>query len=456
MKNLTTKWVFICVLLGLLVSKSTVAIITSQQAEGIFNLAEQAFPQYFSPALTTQTFPPNWQYFRGSYNNNIYMGINTDNSVYVAGGAFGNAPVNVGTNQEVLALLQNSVNSGQNQAFTDDFFRVQWRSVFDPFADGIEALKLLVPLGWNLSGGRVWNIGARFGGVTRDISVNSPDALVGFEFYPSVPYTWQSNTGFLPPITSFYGVAGAYVLPRLSAAQYIEQRVVPNLPYNNVAILRFEDLPAVETALEMSIYQGSLADVARVRITFSSNGIDFEGEIHVWINYLEQNVGSVIGLLTNWTPERVFMMYAPVGQLDSAISMLYPMAVSEVTNPAWQQAVNSVEKLRQKGVQESLALTAQLSETIRQNSQETFDLISNNFRQQSALNDQLHESYQQYIRGVETYIDPVAGQIELPSGFAQVWSNSAAGEYILLNDSLFDPNTNANFIGSWELLMQQQ
>lgn len=114
MKNLTTKWVLICILLGLLVSKIAMAIVTSQQAEEIFNLAEQAFPQYFSPALTTQTFPPDWQYFRGSYNNNIYVGINANDSVYVVGGAFGNAPVNVGTNQEVLALLQNSVNSGQN------------------------------------------------------------------------------------------------------------------------------------------------------------------------------------------------------------------------------------------------------------------------------------------------------------------------------------------------------
>ena len=455
MKNITKKLALISILLGLLVSEIAMPIVSNQQAEEIFNLAEQVFPQHFSPASTTQTFPPDWQYYRGPYNNNIYTGINADNSVYVIGGTFGNSPINVGTNKEVLALLQNSVDNSLNQAPTNELFRVQWRSVFDPFANGKEALKLLVPIGWNLSGGMVWNIPSRFGGITRDISVNRPDALVGFEFYPSVPYTWQSNTSFLPPIDSFYGVAGAYVLPRLSAAQYIEQRVLPKLPYSNVATLRFENLPGVAASLQTSIYQGSLADAARARITFSSNGTDFEGEIHVWINYFEQNVGSVIGLLTNWTPERVFMMYAPVGQLDSAIPLLYPMAVSEVINPAWQKAIISVEELRQSGVQENLALTAQLSETISQNSQETFDLISDNFRQQSDANDQVHESYHQYIQGVETYVDPVAGQIELPSGFAQVWSNSGTGEYVLLNDSLFDPNTNANFAGSWNLLQQR-
>ena len=112
MKIMTTKLVLICVLFGLLVSKFAMAVVTSQQAEEIFNLAEQAFPQYFSPALATQTFPPDWQYYRGSYNNNIYVGINADDSVYVVGGDFGNAPLNVGTNQEVLVMLQNSVNSG--------------------------------------------------------------------------------------------------------------------------------------------------------------------------------------------------------------------------------------------------------------------------------------------------------------------------------------------------------
>ena len=111
-----TKVVLVCVMLGLVVSKIAMAVVTSQQAEEIFNLAEQVFPQYFSPTLTTQTFPPDWQYYRGPYNNNIFAGINADDSVYVVGGTFGNSPVNVGTNQEVLALLQNNGNSSSSSS----------------------------------------------------------------------------------------------------------------------------------------------------------------------------------------------------------------------------------------------------------------------------------------------------------------------------------------------------
>lgn len=68
----------------------------------------------------------------------------------------------------------------------------------------------------------------------------------------------------------------------------------------------------------------------------------------------------------------------------------------------------------------------------------------------------MHDAYTQYIRSVETYADPVAGRIDLPSGFAQVWGNPGTGEYILLNNGLFNPNTNPNFVGSWALLNIQQ
>lgn len=112
MKNFISSLVFISTLLGLGSSQIVLAVVTSQQAEEIFNLAEQVFPQYFSPPLSTQTFPPNWQYYRGPYNNNIYAGINADDSVYVLGGPFGNEPFNVGSNQDVLQLLQNNSNNG--------------------------------------------------------------------------------------------------------------------------------------------------------------------------------------------------------------------------------------------------------------------------------------------------------------------------------------------------------
>ncbi|MEE9355474.1 MAG: hypothetical protein V3U75_07770 [Methylococcaceae bacterium] len=111
MKSTVTKLLLVCALLGLAANQIANADVNAQQAEEIFNLAEQALPQFFSPPLTTQTLPPDWPYYRGPYNNNIYVGINVDCSVYVLGGSFGNVPVNVGTYQEALTLVQNNLNS---------------------------------------------------------------------------------------------------------------------------------------------------------------------------------------------------------------------------------------------------------------------------------------------------------------------------------------------------------
>ena len=81
-------------------------------AELLFNSAENQFSQFFSPKLTTQSnVYPEWPYYRGPYNNNIFAGINSNGSVYILGGAFGNSPAKIGTLPEVLTMLNNPQHS---------------------------------------------------------------------------------------------------------------------------------------------------------------------------------------------------------------------------------------------------------------------------------------------------------------------------------------------------------
>jgi hypothetical protein len=83
----------------------------SKSAEQLLNLAERHFGQYFNSPLNTQFAPPEWLYYRGPYDNNIYLAININGSVYVTGGEFGNSLLNVGRFQEILTLLQNIGNT---------------------------------------------------------------------------------------------------------------------------------------------------------------------------------------------------------------------------------------------------------------------------------------------------------------------------------------------------------
>ena len=61
-----------------------------------------------------------------------------------------------------------------------------------------------------------------------------------------------------------------------------------------------------------------------------------------------------------------------------------------------------------------------------------------------ATMDRINRNFSEYIRGVETYTNPFEStQIQLPSGYNDAWVN-ARGEYLLSNDSNFNPNIGDN------------
>jgi len=94
-------------------SISTANATLLDDSNTIFNWAEMTYPQYFSPAgQQTQTADP-W-YFRYYPSTGIYVGVNTQNEVYVLGGEFGNTPVFVDTVTNVLAQINSSNNTANN------------------------------------------------------------------------------------------------------------------------------------------------------------------------------------------------------------------------------------------------------------------------------------------------------------------------------------------------------
>ncbi|MCK5829205.1 MAG: hypothetical protein KAH20_02780 [Methylococcales bacterium] len=105
----TKKYLIFLTLFSLFSSQLTRAADLASDPEQLFNSAELVFPQWFNPPLNTNSSPPAWPYYRGPYNKNVYLGINSDGFVYVLGGAFGNTPVNAGTIQEVFTLLNSNI-----------------------------------------------------------------------------------------------------------------------------------------------------------------------------------------------------------------------------------------------------------------------------------------------------------------------------------------------------------
>lgn len=121
MKNPITTLILIFALTGLGANQYANADVTFQQADEMFDLAEQAFPEFFSPSdLDTLTFPPDYPYYRGPYDDGVFVGISADDDVYVLGGPFGSAPINVGSFSSVLSMLESELDSGDSICNTND------------------------------------------------------------------------------------------------------------------------------------------------------------------------------------------------------------------------------------------------------------------------------------------------------------------------------------------------
>jgi hypothetical protein len=62
------------------------------------------------------------------------------------------------------------------------------------------------------------------------------------------------------------------------------------------------------------------------------------------------------------------------------------------------------------------------------------------WEQQQASQDRISRRFSEYIRGVDTYQNPITNQpIQLPGGYGRAWTN-ASGEYIVSDSQSYNPN----------------
>jgi hypothetical protein len=120
---------------------------------------------------------------------------------------------------------------------------------------------------------------------------------------------------------------------------------------------------------------------------------------------------------------------------------------SRSDNPVWTVAYTRLcalvtrEKLRQQ--QAIFARYQQIHQTL----EECNDIIWQTFRNKSAAEDRMYQSYSEALRGVDTYVDPVNNvNVELPTGYANAWTNGT--DYVFSDSANFNPNILST--GNWQ------
>jgi hypothetical protein len=315
--------------------------------------------------------------------------------------------------------------------------RFKLLSVYDRGV-GKEAFRMLIPTDWKADGGVVWR--HEFSNLaTVAMRLSKPNGPEALEMFPITPHVWtEGGVQFFPPGSNYLGNV---VLPLSEPGAYIQQVVLPQFRRQvNPRIVGRKALPDVAKAVAATVQEPGVhktVKAERVRLEYQEGGRAIEEDVYCVLVYAQT---PMLPGTTFWTADRLFAFKAAKGKLDGMGGLLHTMASSVKVNPAWFAKYQQVVALWQQGKMQSIRSAGELSRYIARTSDEISAMNRQAYEARQAANDRVNRNFSEYIRGVETYQNPVESRsVELPSGYRDAWV-SGNGEYVLSNDPNFNPN----------------
>lgn len=352
-----------------------------------------------------------------------------------------------------LVITRGEAGQGQPASEVVRGMRLKSFSMGDPQGTGLECFRMLVPVGWQMSGGVNWNLQNTGMPATIAFLLWNPHGLEAFEILPNMNFTVGSGLeGWLSGGRKF----GAEIRNPMPAQDAIESLVIPRYrgDRQNLQVIRNEPFPELAGAVGAGT-QGGMGfrqgDGAKARVTYTLGEYPVEEEIlavvEVW-RIPSQSMFSSESVF--WFVDYILAFRAGKGLLDATSELFQVMLRSLKVNPYWKTAYDQVvTQLAQaqishiRHVGQIGSMYAQMGAQIRQE-----NLDSWYGRQE--IYDRLSHDWSENIRGVETYYDPYKGyEVELPSQYEHAWVNSW-GEYILTDNINFNPNTDIDSTLNWE------
>jgi hypothetical protein len=325
-------------------------------------------------------------------------------------------------------------------------------SYIDKEGTGIEAFKMLMPSDWKFEGGIKWILDNPGMPAYASFKVHSPNGKEEFEVFPNQPFFWTTNQMILmtKPIGSRY--FGNEVKPIVAATEAIKSIVLKRFR-SNYPDMKITDLKAIpELARAVGAGQSqpgvqATADAAKVRIEYTHNGIPTEEEIYAVVESYSYQLPSGFSYTTNtnWYVDFIFSFKAEKGKLDANTKTFQTVAYSFKTSPLWFSKYNQVVEYLIKQQIQQIHNIGEMSRIISHTSNEISDMMMDSYNKRQAVNDKISENFSEYVRGVETYVDPYDNSrtMELPSEYDHAWINNN-GEVIMTDNPNYNPNVESN------------
>jgi hypothetical protein len=353
------------------------------------------------------------------------------------------------------ALTSTGVMQVYNSTVTASTLRFNRKTVTDDSKMiGGTAATYLVPAGWNFTGSVFWRVNPT-APASLSVKVTNPTNLDALEIFPPGQFINGPGlgTGLFPNGSLYYGnevqPTPANVLAMIT--QIVIPRLRPNITYT---VVSQQETPLYATAVRTEYPADSASTTTtvtagRVRIEYDVVGQTVEEDFYCALSIMHMNnVG-----ITYWGADRPLALRAAKGQLDSHSALLQAIAQSETIDLRWYNKYLQLLQIMLNVQLQNIQSAGQLSQYISQTTNEILDSSMAAYQARAAAEDQIHESFIQYINDVDTYYDPYDDRtFEFPSGYQDAWVNSL-GDYLLSDNVNFNPNVSLS--GTWKKLTPQ-
>ena len=361
---------------------------------------------------------------------------------------------------------QNTPNTTKmNNQESPDYMEFERTRIHDNigFSQPVEAFSLLVPKGWDVDGGIIWNQpNTPCAGNYMGIKAVSPDKKYSFEILPNYIWGYASD----PQIAQFQS---QQQFPKycgfgqpLNAEGFFKQVFAPNelgnprilsINQNNSGTQSLQE-NAAKTRQEMMKYGAS-------QVNFYPSGITAvidwdngqEAIVMVGVVIIETDVpnpynGTSSKIYTSSASERIVFAY-PSGEKEKASKILAAMVGSFHTNTYWKKSVDEFWLgVRTQSQKEHIGIITMIDERTRQIGNETIqrgkqnaaamDANMRSWEASQQSQDRIHTNFVKAIREVENYRDE-SGTFELSSAYNHAWSRGDGTTFIMTDSPNFDP-----------------
>jgi len=322
----------------------------------------------------------------------------------------------------------------------------------DQQGTGLEAFSFLMPSDWIFEGGMTWILDNPAMPSVTAFRVYNPQGKEEFEVFANQCNFWTTNLqllGMFPPGTKYFG---STVKKPVTAQKALRNIILPKHRKNfqDLTVIKDENVPELPIALgagqQAQGYGSSEATGAKLRVSYTQNGIPMEEEFYAVVESFTFPVQGMYGTTYNtlWYIDYIFSFKSEKGKLESYTQVFQTITSSFKVNPKWYAKYsNVIEYLAQQQIRQ-IKSVGEFSRMLSQMSDQISDEKMQQFESRGDVYDKVAQKFSDNTLGIDRYYDPHEGrEVELPSGYNHAWSNNR-GEYIIIDDPNFNPNVGSN------------